>query len=215
MPGFRIECGFVTLDHEFSITPLKNKTEYDQILKNVRKHITLDSKEIDYFISILSTVEIPRKKILLKQGDDCPVISYVNKGALRAYYVDKNDNESVIMFALDDWWITDMHAFVMEQPALLTIETLENSSLIQLSKKKLDDLYIKIPKFERFFRILMQNSYVREQLRMVQNLSLTAEERYQRFIKKYPLVMQRVPLKYIASYVGVTPEFLSVIRKKK
>jgi CRP-like cAMP-binding protein len=194
---------------------LKRLIDYSNILKNISKHIALNKSERDQFTNLLTFQEIAKKKILLKEGDSCPVINYVNTGALRAYYLDKEDNESVIMFALNDWWVTDMHAFVMEQPALLTIEALEDSTLFQLKKKDLDQLYVKIPKFERFFRILMQNSYVREQLRVVQNLSLTAEERYERFLKKYPHVVQRVPLKHIASYLGITPEFLSVIRKKK
>lgn len=194
---------------------MKQSVDYTSILKNVAKHISLDKVEENHFTSLLTSLHVSKKEIILKEGDDCPVISYVNSGALRAYYLDKNDTESVIMFALNDWWVTDMHAFVMEQPALLTIDALEDSVLLQLRKKDLDQLYIRIPKFERFFRILMQNSYVREQLRMVQNLSLTAEERYDRFQKKYPQVMQRVPLKHIASYLGITPEFLSVIRKKK
>jgi len=189
--------------------------DYTNILKNIHKHIVLDKSEEDYFISLLNHVDVTKKKILLKEGDACPVISYVNSGVLRAYYLDQDNNESIIMFALDDWWVTDMHAFVMEQPALLTIDALEDSTLLQLSKKDLDQLYVKVPKFERFFRILMQNSYVREQLRVVQNLSLPAEKRYELFQKKYPKVMQRVPLKYIASYLGITPEFLSVIRKKQ
>jgi len=188
--------------------------DFNNILKNVSKHITLDKSEIDYFTSKLTYLEVPKKKLLLKEGQPCNVISYVNTGALRAYYLDQQDNESVIMFALNDWWVTDMHAFVMEQPALLTIDSIEDSTLFQLQKKELDQLYIKVPKFERFFRIMMQNSYVREQLRVVQNLSLSADDRYQLFLKKYPQVIQRVPLKHIASYLGITPEFLSVIRKK-
>jgi CRP-like cAMP-binding protein len=185
------------------------------LLKNISKHIALNKSETDHFTSLLTYREVPRKKILLKEGDACPVISYVNTGALRAYYLDNRDTENVIMFALNDWWVTDMHAFVMEQPAVLTIDALEDSTLFQLEKKKLDQLYVKVPKFERFFRILMQNSYVREQLRVIQNLSLPAEKRYELFLAKYPQVIKRVPLKHIASYLGITPEFLSVIRKKK
>jgi CRP/FNR family transcriptional regulator, anaerobic regulatory protein len=188
--------------------------DYSNILKNISKHIALDERETDYFTSLLGYTEVSKKKLLLKEGDACSTITYVNTGALRAYYLDQEDNESIIMFALDDWWVTDMHAFVMEQPSMLTIDALEDSTIFQLKKKDLDVLYIKVPKFERFFRILMQNSYVREQLRVIQNLSLPAEKRYALFIKKYPQVIQRIPLKYIASYLGITPEFLSVIRKK-
>lgn len=98
---------------------------------------------------------------------------------------------------------------------MISIEAVENSDLLQLSNDDIELLYVKVPKFERFFRILMQNSYVREQLRVLQSLSLPAEQRYHIFLKKYPAFAQTVPQKYIASYLGITPEFLSFIRKKK
>ena len=119
------------------------------------------------------------------------------------------------MFAVSDWWITDMYAFVNEQPALLNIQAIAKSELLLLSKKSLDELYIKMPKFERFFRIIMQNAYIREQLRSIQNLSLSAEERYASFLAKYPQVVPHITQKQLASYLGITPEFLSVIRGKK
>ena len=119
------------------------------------------------------------------------------------------------MFAIADWWITDMYCFINEQPAMLNIETVEDSLIFQLQKDELDKLYIRIPKFERFFRIIMQNAYIREQLRVIQNLSLSAEERYDHFLSKYPQVAKQVTGKQIASYLGITPEFLSAIRGQK
>ena len=100
-------------------------------------------------------------------------------------------------------------------PAMLHIEAVEKSEVLQLSKNNLDKLLLEVPKFERFFRIIFQNAYIREQLRTIQNLSLTAAERYEKFIFKYPAVIQQVPQKQIASYIGVTPEFLSTIRSKR
>ena len=119
------------------------------------------------------------------------------------------------MFAIADWWVTDMYCFINEQPAILNIEAIEDSVIVQLQKKELDELYVKVPKFERFFRILMQNAYIREQLRIIQNLSLSAEERYDIFLKKYPQVSKQVTQKQIASYLGITPEFLSMIKRNK
>jgi CRP-like cAMP-binding protein len=118
------------------------------------------------------------------------------------------------MFAIADWWITDMPCFISRQTAMTSIEAINDSVIIQLSKTDLDALYIRVPKFERFFRILMQNSYVREQLRTLQNLSLPAEERYNRFLEKYSEMARQLTQKQIASYLGITPEFLSAIRKK-
>jgi CRP-like cAMP-binding protein len=118
------------------------------------------------------------------------------------------------MFAIKDWWITDMYCFLNQKPALLNIEALEESRVLQLKFAHLEELYKKIPKFERFFRILMQNAYVREQLRVLDTISLTTEERYYRFIHKYPQIVKRVSQKQIASYLGVTPEFLSTVKRK-
>jgi len=185
----------------------------NQILGNIGKHIHLEKEEADYFTSLLAEIELCRKESLLNEGDACTTFSYVQKGALRAYYRDTEGNESIIMFALQDWWVTDMYAFISQSPAMLTIDALEDSTVFQLKKTDFEALNLKIPKFERFFRIIMQNAYIREQLRVIENLSKPAEERYLTFIKKYPQVVERVPLKQIASYLGITPEFLSVVRK--
>jgi CRP-like cAMP-binding protein len=189
--------------------------DYSRVLANVHKHVSLDEKEVSCFTALLKEKKVERKEILLKEGETCTTIYFVDEGALRAYYLDRDQTESLIMFALSDWWITDMYSFANQKPAILTIDALEESIVFQLEKKDLDQLYVEVPKFERFFRIVMQNAYIREQLRAVQNLSMTAEERYDAFLKKYPQFAQRIPLKQIASYLGMTPEFLSVVRKKK
>jgi CRP/FNR family transcriptional regulator, anaerobic regulatory protein len=188
--------------------------DYSTILQNITRHIALDKNEISHFTSLLNKKEVARKEFVLMEGNSCHVINYVHEGALRAYYRDRDSNESIIMFAINDWWITDMYSFTTGNPAMLNIDALEKSTVFQLQKNDLEELYKKIPAFERFFRIIMQNAYVREQLRVIQNLSMTAEERYTNFLKKYPQFAQRVPLKQIASYLGMTPEFLSVLRKK-
>ncbi len=189
-------------------------TDYRSILSNVSKHIPLDEKETDYFISLLKTKALKKKEFLLKAGQLCTTVSYVHSGALRAFYQDRSGSEATIMFAISDWWITDMPCFINQQPAITSIEAIDESVVYQLTKEDLDTLYIEVPKFERFFRILMQNSYVREQLRTLQNLSLSAEERYNKFLEKYPAMVRQLTQKQIASYLGITPEFLSSVRKK-
>jgi CRP-like cAMP-binding protein len=188
---------------------------YDIILKNINKHISLDKEEVLYFISLLKEKRVSRKSRILIEGQVCKEISFVQSGALRAFYLDKAGKESTIMFAIADWWITDMLCFLNPQPAMLNIEAIEDSIILQLLKDDLDKLYIQIPKFERFFRIIMQNAYIREQGRVIQNLSLSAGERYHIFLDKYPQVAKQVTQKQIASYLGITPEFLSMIRGNK
>jgi len=117
------------------------------------------------------------------------------------------------MFALQDWWITDMFCFLNNKPAMMFIEALQCSQVLQIHKSSLDALLIKHPKFEKWFRVLMQNAYTREQLRVIDNLTLTSEEKYDRFLTKYPQIVNEITQKQLASYLGITPEFLSVIRK--
>jgi CRP/FNR family transcriptional regulator, anaerobic regulatory protein len=188
---------------------------YDQIIKNIGQHIWLDVAEADFFVSLLKPESAAKKELILKEGQACKSIHYVQSGTLRAYYVDKEGRESTIMFAVADWWITDMYGFINRQPAMLTIEAVEDSMLVRLKKEDLDRLYVQVPKFERFFRIIMQNAYIREQLRMIQNLSLPAKDRYEHFLAKYPQIARKVTQKQIASYLGITPEFLSIIRGNK
>jgi CRP-like cAMP-binding protein len=185
------------------------------ILTNVARHIALTEAEIKRFTGVLRMISLSKKEILLRQGQLSKNIYFVNSGIVRAYYSDKQDKETTIMFASSDWWITDMYSFLNQQPALMHMETLEVSEVLELSKTDMDQLYVDVPKFERFFRIIIQNAYVREQVRVIHNLSMTAEERYQIFIQKYPHIVQRVTQKQIASYLGITPEFLSSIRSRK
>ena len=188
---------------------------YANILKNLYKHIALTQHEEEYFLSLLKYQEVRKRDFILQQGTVCKSIYFVNSGMLRAFFTDQETKESTIMFAMEDWWITDMHCFLQQSAAMLSIQAVEASTVLKLSKQDLDALYDKVPTFERFFRILMQNAYVREQVRVLENLSLPAQVRYGNFIKKYPQIAQQVPQKQIASYLGITPEFLSSIRSIK
>jgi CRP-like cAMP-binding protein len=188
---------------------------FGPILTNIEKHISLEADESAFFTSLLQYKEIPKKELLLREGQHCRTINYVQSGALRAFHLSPDGKDSTIMFAIADWWITDMYCFVMEQPAMQNIIAIDDSCIWQLKKDGLERLYVKVPKFERFFRIIMQNSYIREQLRVLQNLSLSAEERYDIFLGKYPQLIPYLSQKQIASYLGVTPEFLSTVRRNK
>jgi CRP-like cAMP-binding protein len=188
---------------------------HELIVSRIQRHISLDPHGRDYFTSLLKSRVVKRKEYLLIEGQPCKTINYVNRGALRAFYRGPDAKEATMMFAINDWWITDMPCFIKQSAAMISIEAIEDSDVWQLSKDDLDELFIQVPAFERFFRILMQNAYVREQLRTLENLSLPAAERYQNFLKKYPSIAQQVAQKDIASYLGITPEFLSAIRAKR
>jgi CRP-like cAMP-binding protein len=186
----------------------------DLILQHVAKHIHLDKSETDFFLSLLQHKNIKRKQYLLRQGEFCKAEYFITRGCLRTYTIDDKGSEHVIMFGVEDWWIGDLFSFLTQTPTSYFIDALEDSEVLQISKENLALLYEKVPKFERFFRIILQNAFIAQQKRINQNLSFTAEERYLEFIKKYPALEQRVSQKHISSYLGITPVFLSMLRRK-
>lgn len=128
----------------------------DLILKNIAKHITLDDEEVDYFLSLLKWKSVPKNSLILHPGDTCKYLYYVHSGALRAYYLDSQGKQATVMFAVDDWWVTDMYCFANHKPAMMHIEALTDSHILALSKQNFDKLLSSVFKFERFFRIIMQ-----------------------------------------------------------
>jgi CRP-like cAMP-binding protein len=186
----------------------------DLILPNVSKHITLDEEEKEFFISLLQERKIKRKEYLLKPGEICRLENFVTQGCLRIYTIDDKGVEHIGMFAIEDWWVSDMYSFLTQTPATYFIDAIEDTTVLQISKENLDKLYERVPKFDRFFRILLQNAFIASQRRINQNLSFTAEERYLNFIKTYPQLEKRLSLKQISAFLGITPEFLSMLRRK-
>jgi len=173
----------------------------------------LSDEEFNHFISLAKQRKIRKKQYILQAGDVCRYESFVISGCLRAYYVDDKGQEHILQFAVEDWWIGDMHSFLTETPATYNIDALEESELLQLDKASLEKLYKLVPQFERFFRIKIQNAFIHLQQRIIASMSETAEQRYLQFIEKYAELEQRLPQHQVASYLGITPEFLSRIRK--
>lgn len=186
----------------------------DLILQNIRRHIELDKTETDFFISLLQTKKLKRKELLLKQGDICKTENFIVKGCLRTYTIDNNGFEHIVLFGIEDWWMGDLYSFLTQSPATYFIEALEDTVVIQITKANLDKLYERVPKFERFFRLILQNAFIAQQQRINQNLSFTAEQRYLDFINKYPQLEQRLTQKQVSAYLGITPVFLSMLRRK-
>jgi CRP/FNR family transcriptional regulator, anaerobic regulatory protein len=185
---------------------------FDLLLNNISRYIHLDNTEKEIFLSHLQQKKFKRKQFVLTDGEVCKYSTFVTSGCLRGFTVDKNGIEHVLSFAPTDWWIADMYSLISQKPGILNIEALEDTETILLSKASQEKLYHEIPKFERFFRILIENSLVANQQRIVDNMSLTAEERYNIFCKRYPTLIDHLPQKQIASYIGVTPEFFSRMR---
>ncbi len=185
-----------------------------QILKNISKHIALSTEEEAYFLTKIELKTYKAKTIILNAGEVCKHSYFINSGVLRSFNINDNIVEHVLSFACSGWWIGDMYSLLSQKPGNLFIEVLEDAEVVLLSKEHQELLYLQIPKLERFFRILTENSLVANQERLMDNLSLTAEERFEKFCKKYPTLIQQVPQKQIASYIGVTPEFFSKMKSK-
>lgn len=185
-----------------------------QILDTISKIVALTSDEEQLFLSKLETKQYKAKSIILHAGEVCKYSYFVNSGLLRSFNINDNIVEHVLSFACEGWWIGDMYSLLSQKPGNLFIEVLEDSEVVLLSKANQEILYQEIPKTERFFRILTENSLVANQERLMDNLSLSAEERFEKFCKKYPTLIQKVPQKQIASFIGVTPEFFSKMKSR-
>lgn len=178
------------------------------------RHIQLTDEEKELLWQAVTVRKYRKRQYVLQAGDVCRHENFVVSGCLRAYYIDDAGTEHIIMFAVEDWWTSDLLSFLTQTPSKLNIDALEDTEVLQIEHLALQTLYLKIPKLERFFRIMMQNAYIAQQQRILFNISKTAKERYLYFIEKYPKLEQRLPQHQIAAYLGITPEFLSQIRKQ-
>ncbi|WP_411896085.1 Crp/Fnr family transcriptional regulator [Winogradskyella sp. A2] len=185
----------------------------EPIIEYFSNLLPLDSKEIDAVKTAFVERKIKRRQFILQEGDVCKLNTFIVEGCFRMYYVDEKGKEHNLQFAVENWWIGDIGSFHSEEPSKLYIEAIENSIILQIKKQDQLDLFINYPKFNQLFRVFTENALVAFQRRVLQNISSTAEERYLDFLKRHPYFFNRISNVQIASFLGVTPEFLSVIRK--
>ncbi|RPE09927.1 Crp/Fnr family transcriptional regulator [Chitinophaga lutea] len=186
----------------------------EPLIQHILRHIPLDEAEKALVLSLFSEKQLPKKAYLLRQGEVCKTENFIAAGCMRMYSTDANGQEHILTFGVEGWWISDLYSFFTGAPSAYSIDALEDTRLLQITRPALERLYEKVPRLERFFRILLQNAFVAHQHRIHQNLSFTAEQRYLEFRARYPLLEQRVSQKHLAAYLGITPEFLSTLRRK-
>ncbi len=187
---------------------------FSQINEHINRCVDFTDAEIMIFNNLLIPKYIPKKTLILQEGEVCNFEMYINKGCIRTYYIDPKSNEVTLQFAIEDWWVSDIGSFHDRKPSKLFIESLEPSEVLMLNPETKEKLLKEAPKFERVFRLMIQKNLTRLQDRFLQTVTTTAVEKYLDFIERYPTIPQRVAQHYIASYLGFSPEFLSKVRTK-
>ena len=185
----------------------------DKLILHLRESITLTNDEEDIIIKSFKLKRLKKKEILLFAGDVSSHMRFISEGCLRSYYMDEEAREHIIQFGIENWWINDLYSYLTKSPAREFIQALENSVVLQIHRDTLNALFEQVPTMERFFRFKFEKAYVALQGRTISTMSKPAEERYLEFRSKYRDIEQSVPQYMIASYLGITPEHLSNIRK--
>lgn len=180
---------------------------------HVRRYIDLSEEDFELFSKQFTPKKIRKKQLLLEQGEICGRIAFIEKGAMYSYSIDEKGNLRLVQFAFEGWWIADLYSFFTHEPSKLCIEALEDTEVLLLPRERHEQFLKTMPWYEKYTRILYQNAYVAMQRRIEETTGLTAEEKFLRFMEHYSHWLLRVPQHLIASYLGVTPETLSRIRK--
>ncbi|WP_242085054.1 Crp/Fnr family transcriptional regulator [Aestuariivivens sediminis] len=191
-----------------------NSQKVQPLLDYIRKHVTLTKEEEDVLLSHVTFRKYLKGQYIVQQGDVCKYECYVLSGCTKTFYLDDEGQEHILMFSIEDWWAADMGSFITQTPANFNVQCLENTELVMFPYETIEELYAKVPKLERFFRQIIEKAFVASQKRIVRNFSLTAKEQYIYFREQYPEIEQRIPQYMIASYLGITKEFLSKIKSQ-
>ncbi len=186
--------------------------ELEALFKYISKYIELTERDISILSDKVKIRNYLKGQYIVQQGDICKCESFIISGSAKTFLIDTEGNEHLVMFAIENWWTADLGSFINQEPADYNVQCLEKTIVAQFSYTALESLYTQIPNLERFFRIIIQKAFVASQKRIIRNLSLTAKERYLFFREQYPDIEQRVPQYLIASYLGITKQFLSRIR---
>ncbi len=197
------------------MNPDNTDASTEPLLAYFDRLIPLDEEEKELVRAKFHPRLFRKRQYVLQEGDLCTQFYFVARGCLRLFKIDEKGNTHILQFAAENYWINDLGSFHSVKPSVLNIDALEDTVVMQISRDDLISLYIQAPKFDRIFRVLLENSFVRLQERLLQNISSTAEDRYQSFLEIYPHLINRLSQVQIAAYIGITPEFLSRLRNRR
>lgn len=187
----------------------------EPLIKSISKFVKLNSEEESLIQKFWTEKTLIKGDFLLRNGETCRTDNFVVKGALKAFYINsESGKEEILYLAVENWWATDIESFQKQKPSIYNIQAIDKTELLQIRYDSFQEMLKQIPKLERFFRIILENYIGSLQTRIIANNVFDAEHRYSDFIEKYPEISDKVPQYLIASYLGITAEFLSRIRKK-
>jgi CRP-like cAMP-binding protein len=181
---------------------------YPNFVKSLLRFVDLNEQEIQLIGKYIRPVSLKKKEYLLQAGQVCRGLYFVEKGCLRMFFINDKSVEQITQFALDGWWMADYFSFMDNKSSEYYIQAIEKSAVFE-------QLLAEVPRLERYFRIVMQRAVAASQVRTKLMLEMTKEEFYQHFATSFPEFVQRVPQYMVASYLGLTPEYVSELRKKK
>lgn len=187
---------------------------FELLHQKITQSISLTEDEFNFCKTLFQPKKLRKKRFLLGEDDVCKYTAFVEKGLLRTFIIDEKGFEHILQFSLEGWWVSDLSSFLTGKASKYNIEALEDCELLLISKPSWDLLLERTPAFERYFRVLVENNLIVTQSRLIASFSNTAEERYLQLIQNFPHILQRVPLHMIASYLGITRETLSRVRKQ-
>lgn len=205
-PAFFLMLLFARPNHMHPLELLKN---------NLSERIPVTDSEMERVARYFKEKRIRKKKDFNREGDVCRELAFICKGALRCYSVDDKGLEHISRFAFENYWLADLHSFFTKTPSAYTIEAMEETEVLVISNDDLDRIHLEVPIMERFFRKLFVDAYTYTLERLNSNVSDSVEVRYNKLLQSQPHLFQRVPLTYIASFLGTTPETVSRIRKNR
>jgi len=187
---------------------------HEVLITSVRKRIKLSAEEEETLKRFFIPKKVRKRQFILNAGDVCQHLTFVEKGMLRSFSADDNGHEHVVQFAVEGWWISDLGSFISGDSSIYNIEALEDCEILNLTNPQLEEMTAKLPCMEHYFRVLMQNNIVALQRRLIATVSLTAEEKYSKLMEVCPDIINRASQQHVASYLGLTPETLSRVRKQ-